>query len=120
MCKVKSRIGTPRSLHALLAACFLPAHPLAYTSRVGKAFKKISALLAIAIVIVLLLSMVTAHGVNHHGVDLFFVSLIPIFLFGIIVQAGTASFWISTRYLPLKPLFASPLLFQLPPPSESH
>jgi hypothetical protein len=87
---------------------------------VRKAFKQISALLFVAVVIVLLLSMLTAHGVDHHGAELFFLSLIPIFLFGIVVQSGIAGFWRSESSLPLKPLFVSPLLFQLPPPSEGY
>jgi hypothetical protein len=91
-----------------------------YTWAVRKAFQQIAKLLIVAAVMVLLVSVLTTHGVAQHGFGLFFLALIPVFLFGIVALSEIVRFWFSTSYLPLKPLFLCPLLFQIPPPSERY
>jgi hypothetical protein len=92
----------------------------AYTQGVRQARKQIAALLFVAMVIVLLVSVLTTHGVEQHGFELFFFALIPLFLFGMVALSEIVPFWLSASYLPLKPLFVWPLLFQLPPPSDNY
>jgi hypothetical protein len=91
-----------------------------YTWAVRKAFQQIAKLLIVAAVMILLVSVLTTHGVAQHGFGLFFLALIPVFLFGIVALSEIVRFWFSTGYLPLKPLFLCPLLFQIPPPSERY
>jgi hypothetical protein len=67
----------------------------------------------------LVLAIVVPHGVDHSSAALAMVSLVPVFLFGSVIDQGQCSPMVSASEEILFPAPFRRSLFQIPPPSLS-
>ena len=67
----------------------------------------------------LLLAIVIPHGMEHTATSLAMVSLVPIFLFGTVIDQAQCSPMVSVSEGILSPAPIRRSLFQIPPPSLS-